>query len=146
MTNPLGRLVVGIGSVVVTIIDFIYNTVSSVINFTYDTTRKIMENVFYTIAKLVDKKGIEANEQKLELHVQHMELQLLSSASKVRDHANNSDGWTDHHTEAINAVGQALVEECDWDEEDVHTYLKSIVESVDGLSYDRFPPNENGML
>lgn len=146
MTNPLGTLVVSAGAAVVRVIDFVYGVVTAVIDFIFNVTRSIMENVFYQIAKLLDKKGVEAREQGIELHIQHMELQLLSSASKVRDHAGDSDGWTDYHTEAINAVGNALMEECSWDERDIHLYLKEIVESVDGLTYNVFLDDQGDML
>jgi len=73
--------------------------------------------------------------QPSELEVQNMELRLLASAVQVRDHAKESGDWTDRHTEALNAVGEALVVEANWEEESVHQYLRSLVESIDGLEY-----------
>lgn len=73
--------------------------------------------------------------QPSELEVQNMELRLLASAVQVRDHAKESGDWTDRHTEALNAVGEALVVEVNWEEESVHQYLRSLVESIDGLEY-----------
>lgn len=97
-------------------------------------------HVGYFLMSKIDSKRL-AVQEKLndpqaaeELKQQDLELKLLSSAGKVRDHAKEND-WTDHHTEAINAIGDALVVQAGWAEEHVHAYLKGIVESIDGLEY-----------
>lgn len=66
----------------------------------------------------------------------NMELQLLEAGYKVRNHAKDIGDWTDHHSEALQAVGDALLNECGWTEAKVHTKLQEIVESIDGLEYD----------
>ena len=92
--------------------------------------------------KVVDSKRLdvytellESQEQGSELQKQSMELRLLASANQVRDHAKETDDWTDRHTEALNAIGDALIAEIGWQEESVHQYLKGLVESIDGLEY-----------
>ena len=77
----------------------------------------------------------DEQEQGSELQKQSLELRLLASASQVRDHAKETDDWTDRHTEALNAIGDALISEAGWKEENVHHYLKGVVESIDGLEY-----------
>ena len=67
------------------------------------------------------------------LRLQKMELQLLQSSYKVRDHAKSTGDWTDKHTEAIEAIGNALLVDMGWDEDSVHEHMKSVVESIDGL-------------
>ena len=71
-----------------------------------------------------------------ELTIQQTELDLLTSASKVRDHAAETGDWTDRHSEALNAIADALVLEMMWEEDAVHQYLREVVESIDGLEYD----------
>lgn len=70
-----------------------------------------------------------------ESEMQRLELSLLASAQQVRDHAQTNDDWTEGHTDAINAIGDALIGEAGWEEDDVHVYLKDVVESIDGLQY-----------
>ena len=53
----------------------------------------------------------------------------------MRDHAKDMGDWTEQHSDALEAVGNALLNECDWEEESVHQYLKQIVESIEGLEY-----------
>ena len=60
---------------------------------------------------------------------------LLASANQVRDHARETGDWTDRHTEALNAIGDALMMEAGWEEDSVHQYLKGLVESIEGLEY-----------
>ena len=79
---------------------------------------------------------LRASQEPNELDQQNMELQLLASASQVRDHAQETDDWTDRHTEAINAIAEALITEAGWDIDHVDRYLKELVESIDGLEYD----------
>ena len=103
---------------------------------------RILGNVGYFFMKAIDSKRLEvydslqkAEERGSELQMQSMELRLLASATQVRDHAKETDDWTERHTEALNAIGDALIEEIGWEEDSVHQYLKSLVESIDGLEY-----------
>lgn len=77
----------------------------------------------------------EGENDPLSLAIQSLELKLLNSAYQVRDNAVNSGGWTENHSEAINAIGASLLLEAGWDEEDVHAHMKAVVESIDGLRY-----------
>ena len=101
----------------------------------------ILGNTGYFLMKTIDAKRLELYNQVLEpdtggeLHRQAIELRLLASAGQVRDHAKETDDWTDRHTEALNAIGDALIAEIGWQEESVHQYLKSLVESIEGLEY-----------
>ena len=95
----------------------------------------------YALMRLIDAKTLALYEDALspegmgELEQQNLELRLLASAQQVRDHAKHNDDWTASHTEALNAIGQALVTEAGWEEDSVHVYLKELVESIDGLEY-----------
>lgn len=86
----------------------------------YETQMKIMAQV---------------ESQPPEVSAMNIELKLLDAGYKVRNHARESGDWTDHHTEALEALGDALLNECGWDEPRVHEKLKEIVESIDGLQY-----------
>ena len=106
---------------------------------------KIVGNVGYFLMRAIDSKSLAVYEQlqqnfeseePTELEMQNMELRLLASAAQVRDHAKSTDDWTERHTEALNAIGDALMVEADWAEDSVHQYLKELVESIDGLEYD----------
>ena len=79
---------------------------------------------------------LRASQEPNELDQQNMELRLLASASQVRDHAQETDDWTDQHTKAINAIGEALITEAGWDIDHVDRYIEELVESIDGLEYD----------
>lgn len=103
---------------------------------------KMVGNAGYFLMKLIDGRRLAVYEQlaeesqgSSELQSQTMELRLLSSANQVRDHARETEDWTDRHTEALNAIGDALISEAGWEEDSVHQYLRSLVESIDGLEY-----------
>jgi len=102
---------------------------------------KVVGNIGHFLMGLIDKSrlaGYEAlleGEETGELQQQGLELKLLVAAQQVRDHARETDEWTDRHTDALNAIGEALMNEAQWEEQNVHAYLKELVESIDGLEY-----------
>lgn len=93
------------------------------------------------LMKRIDKEAyqqtIDEAEAAQELKQQSTELELLSNATKLKEHALETGEWTDDHSEALNAIGNALLNDCDWDEDDIHQYLRDVVESGTGLSYER---------
>ena len=110
-------------------------------------TRVVIARIGFSIMKLIDPSKaktaeLETENDPVELATQGMELKLLSAAYKVRDHAIETGDWTDHHSEAIEAVGNALLLDIGWEEEHIHAHLKAVVESIDGLEYDVFPEGE----
>ena len=114
------------------------------ITFVNTVSLKVVGNIGYFLMNLIDKKKVEVYAQLVdsieqpgmtELESQAMELRLLASANQVRDHAKETEDWTDRHTEALNAIGDALISEAGWQEDSVHQYLKGLVESIDGLEY-----------
>lgn len=130
---------------------FAFNAVTQVsasliwlISLVNTVSLKLVGNIGYFLMNLIDKKRVETYSRLMEsmeetgmseLESQAMELRLLASANQVRDHAKETDDWTDRHTEALNAIGDALIVEAGWQEDSVHQYLKSLVESIDGLEY-----------
>ena len=114
------------------------------ITFVNTVSLRVVGTIGYALMNLIDKQRVEMYTKIIEgieqpgmseLESQAMELRLLASANQVRDHAKETDDWTDRHTEALNAIGDALIVEAGWQEESVHQYLKSLVESIDGLQY-----------
>ena len=127
---------------------FLFNSVAqifavqiAVVNWVCESLLKMLGNTGYFFMKAIDSKRLEVYsslqeaEGGTELSRQSMELRLLASAAQVRDHARETEEWTDRHTDALNAIGDALMVEADWEEESVHQYLKELVESIDGLEY-----------
>ncbi len=103
--------------------------------------RVSVANVGYFFMKRIDPTRCkmveaEADSDPEELERQKTELGLMMSSYKVRDHARETGDWTDHHTEAIEAIGTALLLDMGWDEEAVEAHMKNVVESIDGLSFD----------
>ena len=102
----------------------------------------------YWLMKKIDEprcKMIEAEAETdpEELSRQGMELKLMESSYKVRDHAKETGDWTDHHTEAIEAIGNALLLDIGWDERAVEQHMRSVVESIDGLTMDSWFEDED---
>lgn len=119
-----------------------FGTAIVVVQWSSTLVLRILGTTGHWMLKLADPGRLalydsinDQDSQPSELEVQNMELRLLASAVQVRDHAKETDDWTDRHTEALNAVGDALIVEAGWEEDAVHQYLRSLVESIDGLEY-----------
>ena len=95
----------------------------------------------FLMEKLTPEQFNEVQRQ-IEFETQQAELKLLSSASDLKEHAVDIGEWTESHTEALNAIGNALLNDCNWEEQHVHDYLRRVVESVPGLQYGHQDPDE----
>ena len=116
--------------------------VSAAIMWTATKVCQSIAKTAYALMKVIDKEACEQYEAMIEmatpsreLEVQQTELHLLDAASKVKVHAETTGNWTDDHSDALEAVSNALLNECDWEEDDIHSYMKRLVESIDGLEY-----------
>ncbi len=128
MRNFLFKTVTAITAFIITSLDWINMIVKTPV-----------AKVGWFLMKLIDAEQVRAHEVLIntdpaELQSQQTELNLLNAATQVRDHAQETGVWTDNHSEAIEAIGNALLD-LNWEEGSVHQYLKEVVESIDGLEY-----------
>ena len=112
------------------------------------TTHKLkwlVATIGHAIMMNLDSERVDTVEAEAEMESEakavNDELSLLTTAGKVRDHAQETGDWTDYHTEAINQIGEALLNHCEWEEDAVHQYLRGVVESIEGLEY-QIPDDE----
>lgn len=101
----------------------------------------LIANIGRQLMKLLTPDQLAEVEGQLELETQQTELELLATASQLKEHAVENEDWTDQHTEALNAIANALLNECDWEEEAVHGWMRRMVESVPGLMYGEGDPD-----
>ena len=121
----------------------IIGTQITIITWLADKSRSVLGTVGCFFMNKIDPTLLKTYESIIvqsepndDLVMQQTELNLLSSASRVRDHAEETGDWTDKHSEALNAIADALVLELMWEEDAVHQYLREVVESIDGLEYE----------
>lgn len=115
---------------------FCLDKVKTFINFT-------IARVSYFFLRIIDPKRLHYYENivskveqgSVNVKQQQTELDLLTSVQKLRDHAVREGDWTDNHSIALEAIGNALIQEMDWEEDLVHQYLKEVVETIPGLYY-----------
>lgn len=143
MKNFLYNAIAQVSARQVLVLDWIHSKVIFVHVFLYGLIRVSTASVGFFLLNVIDKERTQKEEETIanaqDLKLQSLELRLLAAASQVRDHAEAVDDWTDEHTEAISAIGDALLSELGWEEENIHQYLREVVESIDGLVYDLEP-------
>ncbi|WGL30658.1 RNase III endonuclease [Synechococcus phage S-CRES3] len=109
------------------------------IAYVFGWVRWLIANTGQLLMKTLTPAQWAEVQGQLELSNQQTELELLSTASQLKEHAEELGEWTDSHTEALEAIGQALLNECNWEEENVHGWMRRLVESIPGLTYEEGP-------
>ena len=121
--------------------DRVFSTPAAILVWMGVRTRQFIAGFGYFFMTKLDPAQCKAAEVEnqtdpAELNRQGMELKLMQSSYKVRDHAKETGDWTDHHTAAMEAIGNALLLEVGWEEDAVNEHIKSVVESIEGLKFD----------
>lgn len=120
---------------IVRILDFFVDTTCDALDLVSRTLKAGIFAFGRLLMRLVDSKKYKEIEEQIQLQKQTSELKLLDAISKIKNHAVEIGDWTEKHSEALENLANALLEECNWKEKDIHDYLRNIVESVPGLSY-----------
>lgn len=95
----------------------------------------VIGNVFATVLSWIDAERVEHAEHVAEQYPLAMELEILGAVSSVKEDALGQKKWTERHSIALNILGNRLFNECDWDEDRIHDYMRRVVESIPGLGY-----------
>lgn len=141
MRNLFFNIVARITYSLIRVVDVFLGWPAAFLQLLTDSTRTTIAVAGVSLMTTIDPAQAKAVESEAstepgELESQGMELKLLQAAYRVRDNAVETGDWTEDHTEAIEAIGTALLLEMGWEEEFVHNHLKSVVETIDGLQYD----------
>lgn len=95
----------------------------------------LVANIFRVILWVVDSDRLNHAEQVADQYSMNQELEILGAISHVKEDALGKKTWTGQHSQALNILGNMLSQECDWEEERIHDYMRRIVESIPGLGY-----------
>lgn len=95
----------------------------------------VIAKTFALLLKLIDSKRYLHASQASEQADISSELDILQQISSVKENALEMSTWTPEHTIMIQTLGSRLYSECQWSENNVHQYLRDVVESIPGLSY-----------
>lgn len=95
----------------------------------------IFAHAFRFALWLIDSERVDHAEQVIDQYVISRELEILGAISHVKENALNAKVWSENHSKALNILGNRLFQECDWDEERIHDYMRRVVESIPGLGY-----------
>lgn len=111
--------------------DLLSHGIESVFNFLV----WIFAQVFRFVLWIIDKERVDHAEQVIDQFVMNRELEILGAISHVKENALNSKVWSEKHSKALNILGNRLFQECDWEEDRIHDYMRRVVESIPGLGY-----------
>jgi hypothetical protein len=106
-----------------------------IIEFTFNTIIQCIAYLFKFVLYLIDKERVNHAEQVFQQASINNELQILINATKVKEDALARGVWGNEHSIALNELSSELYYECNWGKDRIHSYMRSIVESIPGLSY-----------
>lgn len=120
---------------IATFVQVAQGTIISIVSLVFGVIVAAIQWSSSSLLRLVDKDRYEyfyaLAEQRNELN----EFYLMAYAKQVCDEARQSKVWTYSHTAAIQQTAQKLHVYCGWEKNRVHAYLKSVVETLPGMTY-----------
>lgn len=135
MRNFFFNLIGDFGEDLITLVQFVFNSLISLIAFVGDTLTSFVANIFKMSLWMIDRNRVDHTEMVIDQVPINNELQILINVTRVKEDALEQKTWTKDHSLAINHLSSKLYNECNWNEKRIHEYMKAIVESIPGLSY-----------
>ena len=78
--------------------------------------------------RLVNREEFDYYKAAFEQQGELTELKALSAAFEIKELAHNMDGWQDHHGIGLNMIAGVLMEQTEWEPEDVDDFVERLTE------------------
>lgn len=117
-------------------IGFLCNAAIQTLVFLAQAAQWLISNAAMFALAQISPADHQAALAEMEEEARQLEIKLMAKVIKIRDHAAESESWTEEHSDAIAAIATALVENCGWDETAAHRYMKDVIDKIPGLEYE----------
>lgn len=134
MRNYLFQALAISGDSIINSLLFVSEILCSFITGIFRVIIFVVANISKFCLYIVDKNRLETIQASNDQSEILTEFQVLAMVEKVKQDAIAND-WTNQHSMAIQQLSARLYHECEWPLHKIHSYMKSIVESIPGLSY-----------
>lgn len=94
----------------------------------FEANRNLSAAIGAYFMRLVNKKEFDYYRAAYEQDSELTELKALSAALEIKGLAEAMNGWEDHHGIGLNMVAGVLVEQTDWESEDVDDFVERLTE------------------
>lgn len=126
--------------------EFVFNSLISAVEFMAGLLVSLIANVgngivifianlFKVSMWLIDRDRVAHTELVIDQQTISTELEILINVNKIKEDALQRKAWTSNHSLALNELSSELYNQCNWDEQRIHQYMRGIVETIPGLSY-----------
>lgn len=89
----------------------------------FEAQRTLMAEIGAFFMRLAHREEFDYHQAAYEQQIALTELKALSAALEIKDLASLQGGWDDHHGIGLDMVGQVLMEQTEWEPEDVHDFV-----------------------
>lgn len=135
MKNKIFQLVLFLSKIEFSGISKIHKIITGIIDHCFNFLFYLSSIISRTTLRTIDKDRYDHAVTVIEQAPLNRELSILSSISAVKEDALARGLWTSAHSDSLNAYGNILFNECDWDIDRIYDYIRGVVESIPGLSY-----------
>ena len=94
----------------------------------FEANRNLSAAIGAYFMRLVNKNEFDYYRAAYEQDSELTELKALSAALEIKGLAEAMNGWEDHHGIGLNMVAGVLVEQTDWESEDVDDFVERLTE------------------
>lgn len=135
MKSLLFPITAVLGDKFVNLLNFFFTSIINFQNRIYGAIIFCSAHAIKFILYLIDKDRLKYAEEVHRQSTISTEFKILANVLKVKEDALSKKVWTQNHAIALNNLATKLYHECDWQEDQIHGYMKEIVESIPGLIY-----------
>jgi hypothetical protein len=94
----------------------------------YEAVKVLVANIGAIGLRLADPKQFSYYEQVQCQADDLQELRALNGALAIKELADRAGGWEDHHGIGLNMVASVLIEQHDWDPQDVNDWVRDLTD------------------
>ena len=94
----------------------------------FEANRNLAAGVGAFFMRLVNREEFDYYRATYEQQGELTELKALSAAFEIKHLADNMNGWEDHHGIGLNMVAGVLMEQTEWEPEDVDDFVDRLTE------------------
>lgn len=105
----------------------------------FEANKVLAARISAWFMRTVNREEFDYYQASLEQGQALNELRALSAALEIKELAHLQGGWEDHHGIGLDMVSGVLMEQADWDPEDVHEFVERLSEgffSFGSVDYD----------
>jgi len=94
----------------------------------FEANRKLAASIGQFFMRRIDRKAYDYHQAISEQGSALTELKALSAAFEIKEMAHSQNGWEDHHGIGLDMVAGVLMEQTEWEPNDIDDFVERLTE------------------